>query len=173
MARWGRPVGALVAGAFVLCGCSFGVTGASGDLTDVSARLSGVVGSSSADTTQWWFEYGPTSDYVSNTPHRSVPIGSASSRVPVSESVSGLSEGATYHYRLCTLGSDNKGGCGGDATFTTTSGHDSVTGQGVVLDLDFGAVWCASTYALAGGATAGPAGGQRVDCAWVGVLQDS
>jgi hypothetical protein len=73
--------------------------------------------------------------------------------------VNGLSEGTTYDYRLCTLGSDGKGGCGADATFTTTSGHDSVTGQGVVVDLGFGVVWGASTYALADDATAGPATG--------------
>lgn len=71
MAHLGRPVGALVAGALVLCGCSFGITGSS-EPTDIGARLSGDVETTRADTTQWWFEYGPTSAYMNNTPHRSV-----------------------------------------------------------------------------------------------------
>jgi hypothetical protein len=159
MARFRRSVSVLVAGAVVLCGCSFGVTGASDELTDVSARVSGVVGSAKPDTVRWWFEYGITSAYANRTPHRSLSIASSSTRVAVSETMSGLSEGTTYHYRLCTLGSDDNGGCGADATFTTTSGQDSVSGQGVVLDLGFGAVWGASTYAVADGASAGAATG--------------
>jgi hypothetical protein len=163
MARLGRPVGVLVAGALVLCGCSFGVTGASDEPTDISARVSGVVGNTNADTTQWWFEYGPTSGYMNNTPHRSVSIASASSRVPVSENVSGLSEGATYHYRLCTRGSDNAGVCGADATFTTTTGRDSVTGNGVVYDDPaHGIFFDASVYALGNSDTAGPATGHAL-----------
>ena len=129
-------------------------------MTDVSAQLSGVVGNTKVDTTQWWFEYGPTTAYGRTTPRGSVNVTSPSSSYPVTKVVGGLTEGTTYHYRLCAAGSDGAGLCGHDATFTTTQGHDSVTGSGTVVDLGFGAVWGASAYALGADNRSGPATGE-------------
>src|ERR671934_151674 len=124
MRRWGKVIGVSALGALLLSACSFGVTGSTDEVSDVSAQLSGQAGNTKADTTQWWFEYGRTPRYGSSTTHGSIVVGDTSSLYAVQKDVSGLAEGATYHYRLCTRGSDGAGTCGNDATFTTTSGHD-------------------------------------------------
>jgi hypothetical protein len=67
MARWTMAIGTIAVGALLVSACGFGVTGSSDELTDVSARLSGVVGNTKADTTKWWFEYGPTIAYGKTT----------------------------------------------------------------------------------------------------------
>lgn len=62
-----------------------------------------------------FFEYGTTTAYGSTTTPTS--IGSGTSDVPVSANLSGLTRGATYHYRVVVT---NGGGIavGDDATFT-------------------------------------------------------
>jgi hypothetical protein len=162
VARWGKAISTIAVGALLVSACGFGVTGSNDELTDVSARLSGLVGNTKADTTQWWFQYGPTTAYGKTTPRGSVTVTDPSSQYPVHQVVGGLVGATTYHYRLCTTGSDGAGVCGHDATFTTTHGHDSVTGSGVVADLGFGAVWGASVYALGDDDQAGPATGHAV-----------
>ena len=158
MARWTMAIGTIAVGALLVSACGFGVTGSSDELTDVSARLSGVVGNTKADTTKWWFEYGPTIAYGKTTPRGSVAVDSASPQYHVHQVVGGLGEGTTYHYRLCTAGSDGAGVCGHDATLTTTRGHDSVTGSGIAEDTGI-AAWGASVYALGDDGRAGPATG--------------
>jgi hypothetical protein len=148
-----------VLGACLLAACGVGITGSATNITDVSARLSGEVGNSKAEATAWWFEYGPTDAYGNTTPHGSVSVGTPGTLYAVSTPVSGLTDGSAYHYRTCAAGTDGRVSCGHDATFSTTTGHDSVTGSGAVLDLGFGYVIGASTFALGETANAGPATG--------------
>jgi hypothetical protein len=64
----------------------------------------------------YWFEYGETAQYGSQTPAKSA--GAASAATPVSAQLSGLEPGHTYHYRLSAK---SAGGAtnGDDRQFTT------------------------------------------------------
>ena len=92
----GSISGAVVSGAPGIAG-----PGANGSYTQTvtsgSAELQGAVYPNGADTTYWW-EYGTTSAYGQTTTPND--IGSGTAAVPVSDSLGGLSPGATYHYRL-------------------------------------------------------------------------
>lgn len=50
--------------------------------------------------TTYQFEYGPTTSYGTKVPVSAESVGSGTSLVAVSKSVTGLVEGATYHYRV-------------------------------------------------------------------------
>jgi hypothetical protein len=67
------------------------------DATATSATLTGSV-DPRARATSWWFEYGTTTGYGSQTSSRSA--GSGGTARAVSAAVSGLRAGTTYHYRL-------------------------------------------------------------------------
>ena len=67
------------------------------NVTSTSAQLEGGVYPNGNDTTYWW-EYGPTTAYGQQT--APIDIGSGASPVSVSDSLSGLAPGTTYHYRL-------------------------------------------------------------------------
>jgi len=124
-------------GAFgiVLASCAIGETRPAQNVTDVSARLTGLVHNTITGPTDYWFEYGPSTTYGSSTVHRSVNVTDTTKGVPVGEAVLGLAEGTTYHDRLCARDADGKGVCGADTTLTTTSGHDAVSGTGIVVSL--------------------------------------
>lgn len=69
-------------------------------------------------STTYQFEYGTTTSYGSARPVPSKDIGSGTSAVEVSEVLSGLVDGTTYHYRVsATNGAGTSKG--GDQTFTT------------------------------------------------------
>ena len=82
-----------------------------------TATVEGVVADNvdGKDST-YWFEYGPTKDYGSETTHRPITI-TDPDFVPVSEELSGLDPETTYHYRLCAK--TDAPACGNDETFTT------------------------------------------------------
>lgn len=81
-------------------------------------------------TTSWWFEFGATTSYGSRTPTRSAGAGTAAAAV--SESVTGLPAGSTFHYRLVV--SSDAGNVGGsDATVTTGAAPTVVTGRPTTL----------------------------------------
>ena len=125
----------IVLGLVVLASCGFGVTQPAADVTDVSARLTGSVHNTIVGPTEYWFEYGTTTAYGSSTPHRSVNVADTAKGYAVQEVVLALREATTYHDRLCARDADGKGACGGDQTFTTTTGRDSVTGTGTVFSI--------------------------------------
>ena len=110
----GSISGAVVSGAPGIAG-----PGANGSYTQTvtsgSAELQGAVYPNGADTTYWW-EYGTTSAYGQTTTPND--IGSGTAAVPVSDSLGGLSPGATYHYRLVAQNSVGTE-YGYDYTFTT------------------------------------------------------
>jgi len=93
-------------------------TGDAANVTDTSARLTGTVNPSGADTT-YRFEYGTNStSYGSNTGW--VNVGNGSTDVPVAMDISGLTPDTTYHYRLVAMNSAGTTD-GDDRTFTTLS----------------------------------------------------
>jgi len=81
-----------------------------------SATLSGSVNPNGV-ATSYYFEFGTTTAYGQQTPPRSA--GSGSSAVSVTGALSGLSENATYHYRLVAAGPNGAISIGADRTFTT------------------------------------------------------
>jgi hypothetical protein len=84
-----------------------------------TARMNAKVNPSEADTT-YRFEYGPDTSYGSSVPVPDGDLGSGSEGVEVSELLTGLQAGATYHYRVVAT---NSAGTtpSEDGTFTTFS----------------------------------------------------
>jgi hypothetical protein len=100
-------------------------TGAASGLTKTSASLAGTV-NPNGNATTCQFDYGTTAAYGQSAPCNSNP-GSGSSAVGVSATLSGLTPGTTYHYRLEAT---NSGGTTKDATdhtFTTVVNAPTVT----------------------------------------------
>jgi hypothetical protein len=99
------------------------VTGSATSVNVSSATLNGSVDPNGRPTT-WYFEYGTSTGYGSQTSTKSA--GSGSSAVSVSASISGLSAGHTYHFRLVAA-SDAGTTRGADATFVTSSAPSATT----------------------------------------------
>jgi len=101
-------------------------------VTTNSAQLQGAVYPNGYDTTYWW-EYGTTTGYGQQTTAND--IGSGTAPVLATASLSGLSPGTTYHYRLVaqnSVGTQNSAVTeyGYDYTFTTPAATTSSTGSG-------------------------------------------
>ncbi|MFL5909762.1 MAG: InlB B-repeat-containing protein [Gaiellaceae bacterium] len=115
------------------------VTGAGTGATQTSVTLQGTVNPNGATVTDCHFEYGASTAYGSQVACSPSP-GSGAAAVAVTASVSGLSAGTTYHFRLVAT---NRGGSGNgaDATFATaapppsvvTGAASSVTATGATL----------------------------------------
>ena len=106
-------------------------TGNASNVRAQKATLNGVAGPnvSGGDLTQYFFKYGPTSQYGSQTPTGTIgscPVGisppSPYCNVPktqnVSANISGLTPCTRYHFQLFANNSDGSA-AGGDNTFTT------------------------------------------------------
>ncbi len=112
----------LVLAALFAGGCAFGVTQPATDVGATTATVTGVVGDTEDATSAYWFEYGPTKSYGSETTHRSIAV-EAGSGQPVSEDLTGLDPETKYHYRLCATDDvDDVDLCGKDETFATGAG---------------------------------------------------
>jgi hypothetical protein len=94
------------------------LTAGTSALAATSVTLDGVLNPEGAETL-YSFEYGTTTSYGSVMPVPYASAGSASTERGVSQSVTGLQPGTTYHYRLVA---NNAGGTnyGDDQTVTTT-----------------------------------------------------
>ena len=92
-------------------------TGAASNITQTTATLNGAVNPDGVQVTQCELEYGPTSSYGSSVACSPVP-GSGSGAVPVSAQITGLSAGASYHYRVIA-GNSYSSGAGDDQSFQT------------------------------------------------------
>lgn len=86
-------------------------------VTSNSAQLQGGIYPNGQDTTYWW-EYGTTTSYGQEASATNNDIGFGTAPVSVTDTLSGLSPGTTYHYRL---DAQNQSGTeyGYDYTFTT------------------------------------------------------
>ena len=85
-------------------------------ITQTTAVLWGVVNPNGHETS-WVFQYGPTRDYgVQSTTHS---VGSGNKPRVVRVTITGLTPGSVYHYRLTALSSAG-GGVSGDRSFKTT-----------------------------------------------------
>ena len=114
-------------GVFTTLSTPAAVTGAVSNVTTTSARLGGTVDPNGRATT-WYYEYGPTTAYGGRTPNRSA--GSGNTAVSVSATVSGLTSGRLYHYRLVAT-SDAGSSRGADRTFSTTAQPAVRTGAAI------------------------------------------
>jgi Ca2+-binding RTX toxin-like protein len=92
-------------------------TGAASSVKANSATVGGTVNPEGSAAT-YQVEYGKTTSYGSKAPAKPASVGSGTSPVSVSEGVSGLEAGTTYHYRVVAT---NEAGTrsGEDRTFTT------------------------------------------------------
>jgi hypothetical protein len=91
------------------------VTGGTSNVTYSSAILYGFL-AARGQVTNYVFQYGPTSAYGAQSPL--APAGNGTITIKVSQAVTGLRPGLTYHYRIIAA---SPGGTtkGGDRTFTT------------------------------------------------------
>jgi hypothetical protein len=71
-------------------------------VSETQATLDGLVNPSGAET-KYWFEYGPSTSYGSKTSE--VGVGSGMSNMEESKTITGLTGGATYHYRVVATNS--------------------------------------------------------------------
>jgi hypothetical protein len=90
-------------------------TGGALDVSDSSAALGGTVNPRGLETS-YYFQYGLTTAYGAQTP--TVGAGSSTTGVKVSQPLSGLQLGTTYHYRVVAVSSAGATD-GQDRTFTT------------------------------------------------------
>lgn len=90
-------------------------TGSAAQLTTSSAVLKGSVYPSD-EPTGYYFQYGPTSAYGSQTAQAALPAGKQS--VHVTAALTGLQAGATYHFRLVAVNATATV-LGSDMTFKT------------------------------------------------------
>jgi hypothetical protein len=87
------------------------------NVTSTTATLNGSVTPNQNDTT-YYFEYGTTTEYGTQTPTQGPQTGNATK--DVSADVSGLAPSTLYHYRLVAMNSSGTS-FGSDATFTTSA----------------------------------------------------
>jgi hypothetical protein len=87
-----------------------------------TATLNGSV-DPSGHSTQWYFQYGPSTSYGSVAPAHSAGSGGARS---VSETIGGLTSGRTYHFRIVAQSSSGTTN-GPDAFFTTAGAAVTLT----------------------------------------------
>ena len=89
-------------------------TGAASSISSSSARLNGSV-NPNGQTTTWFFEYGTSTGYGTKTPTQN---GSGTSSSSVSSSISNLTAGTMYHYRLVAANASGTS-VASDQSFTT------------------------------------------------------
>jgi Fibronectin type III domain len=114
---------------FSTAGAPNAVTGSATSITLRSARLNGTVNPNGLATT-WFFEYGTTTGYGSQTSLGVAGSGTMSRNVAVS--LSGLKPGTTYHYRLIAA---NASGASVGADRVFRSAGRPVARTGVVRDI--------------------------------------
>jgi len=98
-------------------------TGVSSGVRENVATVAGSVNPAGNPAT-YWFEYGPTESYGSQTTEE--PAGSGLTDAGVSRDLTGLAPGTTYHYRLAAKHGSGATVHGQDRTFTTTGGAPPV-----------------------------------------------
>jgi hypothetical protein len=105
------------------------VTGSASAITSTGATLAGTVNPEGADA-HWHFDWGTTTAYGNVAPSSAGDAGSGTSAVNESTAITGLSPSTTYHFRIEATNSTGTT-YGTDVTFTTSSGSQSTSGQGI------------------------------------------
>ncbi len=121
-------------------------TGLAGGVSESHATLHGTVDPLGSETS-YQFEYGPTTAYGSSVPVPAASVGSGSSSVEVSRTLTGLTAGTEYHYRVVAT---NANGTidGADRTFSTNVWHVGTTANlGEVKKSDLRGMSCVSSSA--------------------------
>jgi hypothetical protein len=99
------------------------ITGAPTDLTTETATLNGTVDPDELEVEECFFEWGTEAGVYGNLAPCSQSgseIGTGDEPVAVSAAISGLTEGATYHFRL-VAGNENGQSAGTDRAFTAST----------------------------------------------------
>lgn len=138
------------------------ITGPATSNGSTSETLSGTVNPHGQVTT-YFFNYGTTTAYGTDTTHTTV--GNGSTGVPVTAAVTGLTPGTVYHYRLVAVNATGTTP-GADATFTaaapTTSqvrvmGREGFVSPGKVIGVELGCfagqTTCTGHIAMTNGTT--------------------
>jgi glucose/arabinose dehydrogenase len=110
-----------------LSGCALGGSAPASNVSDSGATLNGSVFSIADGNVSYWFGYGPTTAYGSETQHRTIAINDRNWH-PVSEALNGLEPGVAYHNKLCAQYPGAAMSCGADESFTPTCGSSSSAG---------------------------------------------
>ncbi len=100
---------------FVAVGAPTVTTNAASSVQASSARLNGRLTPNGQSTT-WYFEYGTSTSYGTKTPTRNG--GSGTNSAAVSETITNLQAGTTYHFRLVASNSSGTS-VGNDQAFST------------------------------------------------------
>ncbi len=120
--------------ALVFCACAVGTPTPSTDVSETGATLNGTVKSSLTGPTEYWWRYGRTSSYGSETPRRTIELTANASAEPVSEPVTDLRESTTVHFQFCVQDKQEppRPICSTDRTLATVG--DYVRGAGAVFN---------------------------------------
>jgi hypothetical protein len=124
-----RSALAVLIAALVVSGCAVGDPKPTADVTDTGALLKADIYSSAVGDTEYFWRYGTTSAYGSETPHRTVAIADDDPH-PVSEPLFSLSPGTEYHFQVCVKDAEEtppRTNCSTDRTFSTTAAGPAVT----------------------------------------------
>jgi hypothetical protein len=101
------------------------ITGPVTSVGPTTATATGTVNPNGQATT-WYVEYGTSTSYGTKTPN--VSAGSGTANTAVSASLTGLTAGTTYHYRVVATNTSGTAR-GSDGIFTTSAGPIAVTGS--------------------------------------------
>jgi parallel beta-helix repeat protein len=114
------PIAVLIA--LACTGCATGLTGDPEIVSHESATVAGQVVSDAGGQVEFWFQYGPTKSYGSESDHQTIAT-QPNTPTPVGAIIDGLTRSTLYHYRLCALDGSQRGGpgCGEDRTVKTQS----------------------------------------------------
>jgi hypothetical protein len=107
------------------------ITGAAGSVTETTAVLHGRV-NPNGNPTDYLFSYGPTTAYGANS--ASLGAGHGSKGIDVSQTITGLTPGTLYHYRINALNASGAAS-GADRTFTTTGHPPAAVVTGGAVDV--------------------------------------
>ena len=130
-------------------------------VTSTTANLNAMIDAEGYETT-YSFEYGTTTAYGSSAPATPQPLGETLDQTVVSQQLSGLEPGTTYHYRVVASSEGGESVEGASQTFTTKAAPDipaKLSAMTVVEPFDgsaeslerFGSSW--TTLGWAGGGT--------------------
>ena len=104
-------------GIFTTSSAPAAVTSPATSVTPTGATLNGTVDPSGRPTT-WYFQYGTSTSYGQETPHKDA--GSGVGSTAESAAITGLTTGRTYHFRMVAT-SDAGTARGADMTFVTSA----------------------------------------------------